>query len=323
MRKNIELVKHENQDLKKLIFSPKSNPKVIGREKEKQLLVSFVRNGDICFLTGPPGTGKTSLLLWLAKNLKSHNIFYIDAASIEKGFSIKEFLKKSRKGFDKLRAFPKESVILLDESQDCDFELQKALKLHWDHNHIKSIVVTQIDKKLKNFSVSFRDRIGNRVIKLGKLSKPEAVELIKSRCGNKNIFDLKTTEEIARKADYKPRKILETCELYCLQNNFIKTKKKSSKKKVKAKNLIKKNPAPRKIPSNSQVCTYGVNGESKKILTMMQKKIISEIKKGNTTVDDLAKNLGMPTKEVENELMMLFKNGIVNVTGKNLRSQEA
>ncbi|MBU2497236.1 MAG: ATP-binding protein, partial [Nanoarchaeota archaeon] len=212
MGKNIKLLMHKNPNLKENPFSIKANQYIIGLEKEKKLLIKYIKNGDISSLTGPLGAGKSSLLLWLKDNLNPHKVFYIDATDIEKDFSIKEFLKKSRKGFDIFRTYPKNTVVLLDESQDCDYELQKALKLHWDHGHIKSIVISQINQ-LENFSDSFKDRIGKRVIKLGKLKKANAIDLINSRLRNKKLFDTKAIEKIIEVADYIPRKILEFCEL--------------------------------------------------------------------------------------------------------------
>ena len=107
MGRNIKLLIHNNPSLKENPFSIKSNPHIIGLEKEKRLLIKYIKNGDISSLTGPLGIGKSSLLLWLKANLNQHNVFYIDAADIKKDFSIKEFLKKSRKGLDIFRAYPK------------------------------------------------------------------------------------------------------------------------------------------------------------------------------------------------------------------------
>src|SRR3989344_5108329 len=200
-------------------FSIKTSTELIGLEEKQQELISYIKSGDICFLNGPTGTGKTSLLKWLEHHLPNHKVIYLDAAGIQQGFSITKYLKKQTSIFNKLRGrqFPKNTVILVDESQDCDQELLKALKLHWDHNHIKSIVITQINPHLSQFSQSFKDRIGNRVILLEKLTKSQGYDLLKLRTSNQNPFDLSAIEAILDIAGGIPRKIIETAEIVCMK----------------------------------------------------------------------------------------------------------
>ena len=311
MKKNI-LITHKNPNLKESPFSVKANSNVVGLEKEKKLLIQYIKNGDICFLTGPLGTGKTSLLLWLKDNIP-YNIFYIDAADVEKDFSIKEFLKKSRRGFDRFRAYPKNSVILLDESQDCDYKLQKALKLHWDHGHIESIVITQINPNLKNFSNSFKDRIGNRVIELGKLNKLDAINLINLRLRNKKLFDEKTIEKIIILANYIPRKILEFCELVYMKSN----KKKIELADVK-KVLREKSKKLRKAKQKNQINKQQESNEIRETpkltprLTLPQKKIIKSLDKGKT-IEEISKDLGISLEKVKEQVGNLQNLGTIPI----------
>lgn len=326
MKHNIKLITHNNPNLEKNPFSIKANPKVIGLEKQKKFLIQYIENGDVCFLTGPTGVGKSSLLLWIKNNLNLYNVFYIDAADIEKSFGIKEFLKNSRRGFDRFRAYPKNTVVLLDESQDCDYELQKALKLHWDHGHIKSIVITQINQNLKNFSDSFKDRIGKRVVELDKLNKFDAINLINLRLRNKKLFDEKAIEKIIKIADYIPRKILEFCELVYLKN---KDKKKIELIDVK-KVLREKN---RKIERKSKQSTENqINKlqESNEIrgtpkltpgltprLTLLQKKIIRDLDKGKIA-EEIAKDFGMSLEKIKEELDNLQKLNMITIQNQEI-----
>ena len=77
-------------------FSIKTNTGLIGLEAKKVELLNYIKSGDICFLNGPTGVGKTSLLKWLEKNLKHHKIIYIDAAGIQENFSLSQYLKKEK-----------------------------------------------------------------------------------------------------------------------------------------------------------------------------------------------------------------------------------
>ena len=322
MTRNIQLIGHNNPNLKESPFSIRANPDVIGFEKEKKLLVQYIKNGDVCFLTGPTGIGKSSLLLWLKNNLNSYNVFYIDAANIEKSFTIKEFLKNSRRGFDNFRDYPRNAIILLDESQDCDCELQKALKLHWDHGHIKSIVITQIDQSIKNFSISFKDRIGNRIIRLGKLKKSDALQLINSRLRNKKFFDAKVVEKIIEIANYVPRKILELCELIYINNSDKKESKLVDVKKILAKKTKLRNLKP-DTPNKNQINTnLQKSNEIRKIpcrLTLLQKKIINGLNR-EKTIEEISKDLTQPLEEIKVQLDNLQNLGIIVAQNQKIYS---
>ena len=197
-------------------FSIKINTNLFGLEDKKRDLMNYIQSGDICWLTGPTGVGKSSVLKWVEKNLKNHKIFYIDATAISSLFSITNFLMNKTPFFKRLtgKKFPSDTVLLVDESQECNKELIKALKLHWDHKNIKSIVITQIED-LDNFNESFRDRIGKRIIRLEKIPNSYAHELINFRTEGKNPFDKTSIQYITEKAGNRPRKILELCEIVC------------------------------------------------------------------------------------------------------------
>ncbi|MBS3151700.1 AAA family ATPase [Candidatus Woesearchaeota archaeon] len=202
-------------------FSIKTSTDLVGLDEKKKELLNYIVSGDICFLNGPTGIGKTSLLKWIERNLKDHQVFYIDAAGVKPDFSLTNYLKDKTSFFSRLfgDSHPKNTVILLDESQDCDEELLKALKLHWDHQHIKSIVVTQISSELERFSESFKDRIGGRIVNLKGLDESEGYDLIKLRLEGKNPFDTSAIEAILGFSSYIPRKILENCEIVCAKNS--------------------------------------------------------------------------------------------------------
>ena len=173
------------------------------------------------------------------------------------------------------------------------------------------MVITQINQNLKNFSDSFKDRIGRRVIELGKLNKLDAINLINLRLGNKKLFDEKAIEKIIEIADYIPRKILEFCELVYLKN---KGKKKIELVDVK-KVLRRKN---RKIKRKSEQSTenqINKQQESNEIretpkltpwltprLTLLQKQIVRSLEKGKTNIEEISKDLKIPLEKVKEQL---------------------
>ncbi|MFH0752599.1 MAG: AAA family ATPase [archaeon] len=189
-------------------FNAKFNTLLVGFDKQKQLLADYISSGDLCILTGEAGTGKTSLLKWLQKTVKSHNIKYLSAEGLDEYFNLKKFTRSLIR--------QKKTVLLLDEAQFCDETLRIQLKTLWDGGHIKSAIIAQPNAELANFSPSIQSRIGNRVIKLKKMNPETAKELIELRTGGYNPFTDEMIEEIAKASDKNPRRILENCESICI-----------------------------------------------------------------------------------------------------------
>lgn len=192
--------------------------RLVGLDKKRDKLLNFVHSGTICFLTGPAGVGKSSTLKWIQHNINKHTPIYIDAEQLgEDLFDLAEYLRQHRTLWETVMGheYPKSVVVLLDEAHATEDKVKKALKLYWDHDYIKSVVITQIPS-LKNFSSSVRNRIGNRIIKLDKMDKKNIHKMIELRTEENNPFTKEALELIAKKSNHIPRKILENCEAICI-----------------------------------------------------------------------------------------------------------
>ncbi len=275
-------------------FFIKPSPIVINFEQEKEQLLNYVTSGDVCFLVGESGAGKTSLLRWLENNLKNHFIAYLNMETIEKDFSIKNFLndhtKLSRRLFGS--DYPKNTVLLLDESASVNEEFRYALKLHFDENHIKSIVFAQPGQE-PEIPEGFRHRVGTRIIKLTKLNEQNAFDLVKKRCGKICPFTEGAINLIIEKADYTPRMILETCEKICI--NF-KGKKEITINDVQSLLKIKKE---EKVKETT--------------LSPMEENIIIVLKDSNRTAQELAELLKTTEGSVGKQLSKLVHKNLVKI----------
>ena len=224
-------------------FSVKPNPKkLVGLDKKRNKLLDFVHAGTICFLNGPAGVGKSSTLKWIQYNVKNHTPIYIDAEQLgDDLFDLSEYLKEHRNLWETVigHDYPKNVVVLLDEAHATEDKLKKALKLYWDHDYIKSVIITQIPS-LKNFSSSVRNRIGNRVVKLDKVTEKNVHEMIDLRTESNNPFTKEALGFIAKKSNYIPRKILESCEIVCIEINNKKKIDVSDVKKILGKKVKKR-----------------------------------------------------------------------------------
>lgn len=199
-------------------FFVKPSSLLVGLENERNNLKDFATSANACLLIGPTGSGKTSLLFWLKETLKStHAPVYINSVKTNQETELTAELKKHRRLIDKLlfRPYPKNAVLAVDEAQASPREVNEFIKVLWDEGAISSIILASPNKELSNFTDSFKDRIGERVIELTKLTKSEAIDLVKLRTGDNNPFDGEATERIVELSGYNPRKILEICERAC------------------------------------------------------------------------------------------------------------
>lgn len=275
-------------------FFIKPNPDIINFESEKERLINYASSGDICFLIGEPGIGKTSLLKWLESNIKKHFIIYLNVENIEPNFSIKNFLKSSTKLSRKLFGYeyPKNTVILLDESREIKEEFRFALKSHFDENHIKSIIFAQPGED-PEIPVGFRNRVGYRIIKLTKLNEENAFDLVKKRCGKICPFTEGAISLIIEKSGYIPRKILETCENICMNLN--------GKKEITindVQNLLKiKHEVKQKLQQ----------------ISPMEENIMTILKDSHKTAQELAELLKTTEGSVGKQLSKLMQKNMVSI----------
>ncbi|MDP2907980.1 MAG: ArsR family transcriptional regulator [Nanoarchaeota archaeon] len=200
-------------------FSIQPNPNLVGMDQERDKLLKYVSNNSICFLNGPPGVGKSSLLSWVKENLKGYKPIYLDAKDVDEYFDLKRHLKDNTFFLRRwLGKYAKNIVILLDEAQASDKKLIDSLEVLWNQAMIKSIVITQIKPHLTNYPESFKNRLGDRVIRLGRLNTIRAHEMITQRTDGRHPFTDEAIALISEKADYVPRKILELCEIILIES---------------------------------------------------------------------------------------------------------
>ncbi len=275
-------------------FTIKPSPDIIGYDSEREKLINYISSGDICFLVGKPGAGKTSLLKWLEHNVKKHFIVYLNMETIDKNFSIQKFLYDHTKFSRRLLGleFPRNAVLLLDESAVIDEEFRHALKLHFDENHIKGIVFAQPGEEA-DIPEGFRNRVGNRVVKLDNLKEEVAFDLIKKRCGKICPFTEGAITFISEKSNYLPRKILENCENICIN---MKGKKEININDVQFVLRIK--------PEEQ------VRGES---LSPMEENILKILKSTNKTSQELAELLNTTEGSVGKQLSKLMQKSLVKI----------
>ncbi len=201
------------------------NPNLVGLDDEAERLKNHILKEELCFLNGLTGSGKTSLLLKVQKELKHYKFIYLDAQDMPKNFNLEEELKSKRSFFDRLtfRQFPKKkAVLLIDEFQSTNPNLITDARGKWESQDrkIKAIVIAQISKYLKNVSDSFKDRLGHRIITLKPLDDEDMEEILKRRLYNEKTesnhiekFDEDAVNLLVKVADGNARRLLEYADM--------------------------------------------------------------------------------------------------------------
>ncbi|MBR9677058.1 AAA family ATPase [Candidatus Woesearchaeota archaeon] len=202
------------------------NPTLVGLNNEFDKVRNHILKEEICFLNGLTGSGKTSMLKKLQKELKNHKFIYLDAHDLPKDFSLEQELSKKRGFFDRitLKKFPtKQPVLIIDEFQDTDKNIVLQARSSWENPNIRkirSIVIAQISPRLLNVTDSFKERLGNRMVRLRSLDDEELKTMLSTRLDNKkektNFYKKlspETVDLLIEVSGGNPRRLLEYADL--------------------------------------------------------------------------------------------------------------
>ncbi|HHE36341.1 MAG TPA: AAA family ATPase [Candidatus Woesearchaeota archaeon] len=317
------------------------NPLLVGLERQEEQLVNHILKGEICFLNGLTGSGKSSLLLRVQKNLKNHKFIYLDAQELPKDFNLEEELKKKRSFFDRirLRKYPsKTPVLIIDEFQATDKNLILDARAKWENPNerkIKSIVIAQISKYLKNVTPSFKERLGKRTIVLPTLDDAEMKEILKLRLQSKNGINYynklhnEAINLLVACADGNPRKLLEYTDMIFdfhyrkfKHNNPILLNKTYMVTYWGAKEILELN----KVNVNAYVYLEKEDKQRKiqafeKRFNKHQREWLIYLMTGSKTIEDLARHFKVSESTASAKIRELKTKGAVVRAGKKGRKQ--
>jgi len=332
---------YEQLGFKENPLDVRPSPLLVGLERQEEQLVNHVLKGEICFLNGLTGSGKSSLLMRVQNNLKNHSFIYLDAQELPKNFNIEEELKKKRNFFDRLtlKEFPsKTPVLLIDEFQATDKNIILDARAKWENpneKRIKSIIIAQISKYLKNVTPAFKERLGNRVIELPTLDDEEMKEILKLRLENRrgtNYYNKLHNEALnllVACADGNPRKLLEYTDMIFdfhhrkfRDNNPILLNKTYMVTYWGAKEILEL----QNVNVNAYV--YLEKEDKKKRLEAFEKRFSKDeqdwlvfLMTGSKSIDELAKEFKLSEGVVSSRIRDLKARGAVVRAGKKNKKQ--
>ena len=170
---------------------------LVAREEEEKEIIYRVLAGNIIFVEGGAGKGKTALLRHVIENFKGHGkVIYVDAKRVNKTLNVERLLIGANKVRGELLGKkPKNMILLLDNIENMTPRNWERIKYYFDQNYIKSVVFTGKSYANVKFPESIKSRVGTRILKLNLLSSEEALQIIQERLGDE-YEDVLTDEEI-------------------------------------------------------------------------------------------------------------------------------
>ena len=201
-------------------FSIKPAPfdfKVIGQDKILEDLYYKVPNGNMAFIEGKFGNGKSTILKHLINKLRGERkVIYFACNRIDKDLDIEKLLIGKYGFWGRLfKVHPKDMLVLLDEAQDLTPENTQRIKYFFDQGNIKSVVFTGVSYERCNLHESIKDRIGKDVLKLRELNDDEAVLLIRNRIGETNLMSDEIVKKLWKLSNKNPRRLLQYSDMVC------------------------------------------------------------------------------------------------------------
>jgi len=206
---------------------------VTGLSDQERQLSTFLKGGHACLLYGEVGSGKTSLLQRLEAALREdgYEVVWIDAKTLSGRPSvdlIAEFypLGARRQRLERtaragawwarllLRVSPyKPLVLLLDEfARIPNPSLADQVEGFFNQRLIHAFVCAQQRGDVERTSQSFLDRIQNRRIETGRLSKEDCLGILGHRFEGEGLLSEQTLGLIVTECGHLPRRILESVE---------------------------------------------------------------------------------------------------------------
>ena len=205
---------------------------LIGMDNLKEELKEWiVPSKNICLLFGNIGTGKSSLLFTIKKELENDgiNAIYIDSKTFSgrDGLNLIDEVYPDYKGYEKLKKrgvlnkikklFVKipNTVLLLDEFQKLPSNLTDQIEGNFNIGIFYSVICSQQKEEIGNCSGSFLQRLGEKKFQTIELDSNQCLQLIEERF-ERQILKEDILKAIISESKKVPRVVLEN-----LQRIFI------------------------------------------------------------------------------------------------------
>lgn len=209
---------------------------VIGYDKEVDKIITLLDEGNVVFLEGQYGQGKTTTVEYIINEFAGkRKVLYVSRNRSDRALEYTKLLKKGTGLFARLFGAKAKNVILLvDETQKINRHDCKQIEKLLESGHFASALFIDASYKDANLSEGLQKRINKNVFALSPISEKDAVELVRSRLdGNKDLISDAEIKEVFEKSGKNTRTFLLNMEEVC-RHAVSNEKKKVSAADIKA-----------------------------------------------------------------------------------------
>ncbi|MEA3378633.1 MAG: ATP-binding protein [Nanoarchaeota archaeon] len=190
--------------------------KFVGQDDILEEMFYSVLAGNMLFIEGETGTGKTRLLKEAIKKFGGHGkVIYMNCKNLNKELNVERLLKDKYGWFTTkvLNKKPKNMILLLDDVEHLSSKNAERIKYYFDQNYLRSVIFVSSDLDLSEINDSIRQRMYKK-LKLKNLSDYEAVQMVKAKLGPELLNDrlIKHAYKISNKNN---KQFLKNCEKIC------------------------------------------------------------------------------------------------------------
>jgi replication-associated recombination protein RarA len=191
---------------------------VIGYDTQIDKLVELLKDGEMAFLEGHFGLGKTTILKYIINEFKGVNkVLYISRNRSDRAMNYTNLLKGASKGLKKFfKVKAKNTILIVDETakinaSDCD-----QIEEFYESGNFKSVLFVDYSLKEARLTKSVKTIIGENVVSLKPLTPKASVELARSRLeGNEELISSTLIKEVYELSENNTRRFLENLEDVC------------------------------------------------------------------------------------------------------------
>ncbi len=181
---------------------------LVGHDPALEFTKTAIAEGKAAVIFGPAGLGKSTLAKHLTGSIKDHRVVLLNAKKhAGEPFTLKRYLKKP------LFSFPRRpTCLLVDEANLLAPSMVDRLFYYFDEaaqekHGIRSLLLFQVDKTLKNASLPNRTRIGS-THQLWRLDTPQLHEIVHARLDGVDVIDEDALLAIILREGHNPRGVL-------------------------------------------------------------------------------------------------------------------
>ncbi len=179
------------------------------------LVLTKIQNGEVLFLEGDYGKGKTTILKKIVRKFGGQKkVVYYSYNRTEANVDFDRLIKERHGFFGSLFSDDNNLILLLDEAENLSPEDSENLTAMHQKN-FKSIVLVGKDYNNLGNANGLQTMIGANIIRLGELTEDDAINIVRKRIGYINLLSDDIIKVIFKKSGRNPRSLLKNCEDIC------------------------------------------------------------------------------------------------------------